>query len=316
MGKPSRALSYSKIQDCPPTWFCPAVTNPPVLDFKSASLYALRLVLHSADTPSLLQGLTARLDAAGDFFQDEPVVIDGGELEQAPDWQALAQLLHQRGLALVGVHVPETLRASVSSAGLACINLGPSRDTGSAGSVHRDPDDLTLDSARAGVALHTASGTAAPSPNMQSPAQAPAEPTASSPQADHAAQAASALPRPSAAIPPEPPRPTLILDRSLRSGQKVYARQADLVVVGMVSPGAEVIADGSIHVYGPLRGKAMAGARGDESARIFTTQLDAELVAVAGVYRVIETQLPSEIHQRPATIRLHEGQLEILSLPV
>ena len=108
----------------------------------------------------------------------------------------------------------------------------------------------------------------------------------------------------------------LILDRSLRSGQKVYARQADLVVVGMVSPGAEVIADGSIHIYGPLRGKAMAGARGDESARIFTTQLDAELVAVAGVYRVIETQLPTEIHQRPATIRLHEGQLDILALPV
>src|SRR5690606_12331912 len=111
-------------------------------------------------------------------------------------------------------------------------------------------------------------------------------------------------------------RPTLLLDRSVRSGQSVYARGADLIIVGTVSAGAEVIADGNIHVYGALRGKAMAGARGDEAARIFTTHLDAELVAVAGVYRVVETKLPDEVLQRAAAVRLHDGGLSIEPLVV
>src|SRR5690606_8183812 len=118
-------------------------------------------------------------------------------------------------------------------------------------------------------------------------------------------------------LPAEPGyRPTLLLDRSLRSGQKIYARDADLIVVGMVSAGAEVIADGNIHVYGPLRGKAMAGARGDEDARIFTTRLEAELVAIAGVYRVIETALPDDVKERPATVRLQDGGLRIEPLTI
>ena len=276
------------------------MTPKPVLDFKSASLFALRVVLHAADTAALRQALIARLDAAGDFFQDEPVVIDASQLQAAPDWATLARVLHDRELALVGIHAPEALRQTIQAAGLACVNLSPVRDGGhtddAGGSVHRDPDVLTLETRQAGVALPAAE------PDLQAPAIATSVPEV----------AASPLPRPA----PEVPRTTLILDRSLRSGQKVYARHADLVVVGMVSPGAEIIADGSIHVYGPLRGKAMAGARGDEGARIFTTQLDAELVAVAGVYRVIETRLPAEIHQRPASVRLQDGQLHLHAMAI
>src|SRR5690606_18082308 len=82
-------------------------------------------------------------------------------------------------------------------------------------------------------------------------------------------------------------------------------------VIGVVSQGAEVIADGNIHVYGPLRGKAMAGARGDTSARIFTTQLDPELLAIAGVYRVIETQLDDKLHNKPTIVQLDGDVLRI-----
>ncbi|CFM19497.1 cell division inhibitor [Bordetella pertussis] len=82
----------------------------------------------------------------------------------------------------------------------------------------------------------------------------------------------------------------------------------------MVSQGAEVIADGNVHVYGPLRGKAMAGARGDTSARIFTTQLDAELLAVAGVYRVVEDKLDRALHNQPALVRLDGDTLRIEAL--
>jgi septum site-determining protein MinC len=81
--------------------------------------------------------------------------------------------------------------------------------------------------------------------------------------------------------------------------------------MGVVSQGAEVIADGNIHVYGPLRGKAMAGARGDTQARIFTTALDAELVAVAGVYRVIDTTLSTNLHRKPAMVYLKDQALRL-----
>jgi len=80
-------------------------------------------------------------------------------------------------------------------------------------------------------------------------------------------------------------------------------------VLAMVNPGAEIMADGHIHVYAPLRGKAIAGARGDESARIFTTSLEAELVAVAGVYRTSDVPLPAEVSGKAAQVRLQGDRL-------
>ena len=106
----------------------------------------------------------------------------------------------------------------------------------------------------------------------------------------------------------------MVVTGPLRSGQRVYARQSDLIVMGVVSRGAEVIADGNIHVYGPLRGKAMAGARGDAKARIFSTSLDAELVAVAGIYRVMDTELPEPVRQKPAMVYLDQDALRITPL--
>lgn len=104
--------------------------------------------------------------------------------------------------------------------------------------------------------------------------------------------------------------PTMVLKRQLRSGQRVYARNADLIVIGAVSRGAEIIADGNIHVYGPLRGRAIAGARGNTSARIFTSHLDAELVAIAGIYRLIDQDFSPDIHKKPVIIELeHESLL-------
>ena len=97
----------------------------------------------------------------------------------------------------------------------------------------------------------------------------------------------------------------------LSSGQQVYARGSDLVVLAMVSFGAEVIADGNIHVYAPLRGRAIAGARGDTSARIFSTCLEPQLVSVAGIYRTTETELPADVRGNPAQVRLDGEKLLI-----
>jgi len=101
-----------------------------------------------------------------------------------------------------------------------------------------------------------------------------------------------------------PPPGALVIERPLRSGQQVYARGRDLVVLAMVNPGAEVVADGHIHVYAPLRGRAVAGARGWTEARIFAREMQPALVSIAGIYRTSEEPLPSEVWGQAASVRL------------
>jgi septum site-determining protein MinC len=110
---------------------------------------------------------------------------------------------------------------------------------------------------------------------------------------------------------PVPASGTLVIDKPLRSGQQVYARGGDVIVNAVVSFGAEVIADGNIHVYAPLRGKAIAGARGNTEARIYSTCLEAQLVAIAGIYRTAEVPLPANVLGKSAQIRLDGKKLVI-----
>ena len=112
----------------------------------------------------------------------------------------------------------------------------------------------------------------------------------------------------------EIPVTAMVVDKPLRSGQQVYAKGRDIVVLAMVNPGAEVIADGHIHVYAPLRGKAIAGARGDATARILTLSLEPELVSIAGVYRTSEVALPDTLRGKPAQIRLEADKLVMAPL--
>lgn len=119
------------------------------------------------------------------------------------------------------------------------------------------------------------------------------------------APARSKAPAPTADVAPAPG--ALVIDKPLRSGQQVYARGRDLVVLSMVNAGAEVIADGHIHVYAPLRGKAMAGARGNTDARIFALSLEPELLSIAGIYRTSEIPLPEGVWGKPTQVRLVPG---------
>ena len=84
------------------------------------------------------------------------------------------------------------------------------------------------------------------------------------------------------------PSTTMILDQPVRSGQQIYAKEGDLIIIGSVSPGAELLAAGSIHVYGALRGRALAGIHGNQNARIFCNLLEAELLSIAGIYQLSE----------------------------
>ena len=110
-----------------------------------------------------------------------------------------------------------------------------------------------------------------------------------------------------------PGPPTMVIDKPLRSGQKVYARGCDLVVLAIVNQGAEVVSDGNIHVYAPLRGKAKAGARGDTSARNFTVCLEPELISIAGVYRTSENPMAPNVQGKAAQVRLsNDGQEKLI----
>jgi septum site-determining protein MinC len=133
---------------------------------------------------------------------------------------------------------------------------------------------------------------------QHTPAPAESHPPAQPPPAP---APEAALAAPAAAL------PALVVDKPLRSGQQVYARGRDLVVMAMVNPGAEVIADGHIHVYAPLRGKAIAGARGNGDARIFAMSLEAELISIAGIYRTSDVPLPADVAGKPAMVSLQPG---------
>ncbi|MBK3775121.1 septum site-determining protein MinC, partial [Azospirillum brasilense] len=113
------------------------------------------------------------------------------------------------------------------------------------------------------------------------------------------------------APPPEPIyRPALLVTEPVRSGQQIYAEKTDLVITAPVSPGAEVVADGNIHVYGALRGRALAGVSGDTNARIFCHSLEAEVVSVAGLYRVSE-DFGNDVLKKPVQIFLRDGYLHM-----
>jgi len=121
-----------------------------------------------------------------------------------------------------------------------------------------------------------------------------------------------------AAVAPAPaavaPAGTMVIDTPVRAGQRIYARGCDLIITAVVNNGAEIIADGSIHVYAPLHGRALAGASGNAEARIFALSMQPELVSIAGVYRTFDEGFPPEMARQPAQIRLIGDRIDILSL--
>lgn len=258
--------------------------NP--LDFKGATLYAIRAVIRSQNLDDVLTDLDQRMAQAGSFFKGEPVVLDVSELTAPLDWARLTQAFVLHGLPVIGAVTNEQLANSLIEAGLNSVELSGAT-----------PSTTTATQTAAAVVQPVEANTPVPAVDISKPERVAQQPEQAKPTAEPAAA-----------------QPTLVVQGPLRSGQRVYARHTDLIVMGVVSQGAEVIADGNIHIYGPLRGKAMAGARGDAQARIFTTCLDAELVAIAGVYRVIDGPLETEVARKPAMINLNGQTLRITSL--
>ncbi len=233
---------------------------PPVIDIRYGQVGLVHVRVRTTDPGVILDELTGRIAAAPHFFRRTAVCLDLSALDQVPE------------VAEIRAVIEAVRRAGMLSIGLA-------------------GDSATLDGVASVLNLPLLSGlrTAIRSvPVVQPPQAVPPSPV------------------PATAVPAQAPEPTaadssapaLIHTQPVRSGQRIYARHRDLIVTAGVGAGAEVMADGCLHVYGALRGRAMAGAHGELAARVFCQDFQAELVSIAGVFRVFET-IPAELAGKP-----------------
>lgn len=252
------------------------------IDIKISTVVAISAILHETDPAALDQALKDMTGGVSDFFEDEFAVIDIGALDSGAagiDWTALVALFKRYRLNAVAVrNAPEELHAEIAAQGLSIDGGAP-----------RPPQQQETETA--------AVAEEAPKPVAVAAAAAPA---AASVQVQ--------------AAPVAPTAATMIIDTPVRAGQRIYARGADLVIMAAVNNGAEIIADGSIHVYAPLRGRALAGASGNTGARIFAASLEAELVSIAGVYRTFENGHPPELAQKQVQVRLTGDRIDVLPI--
>ncbi len=257
-----------------------AATEDIALEIRFGPLDLAQVRLRTLDPGAVLDELTGRVATAPRFFDRTAVGLDLSLLDKEPqpdELRAVVEAIRRAGMLPVGlVNGPPYVEAVARALELPTL------------AQFRPPTR--------------------PPPVLQA---APAAPAAL-PGAPSGASAGAPLPTPSAPVsaPSQPEPPALLHHQPVRSGQRLYARNKDLVVTAAVGAGAEVMADGCVHVYGPLRGRAMAGAHGDATARVFCQEFRAELVSVAGVFRVFET-LPAELAGRPVQAWLEENDLRL-----
>lgn len=245
----------------------PTVDTPKApIDIRYGQLGVLQLRLRTTDPGVVLDELTGRFASAPQFFKRAAVCIDLLTVKPFPDLDALRAIMD-----------------AVRRAGMIPIGL-----TGEATAVEPLAVAVNL------PVLSSFRAPTRPVPVMQ-PAQPEAEP-------EPEVETASTVPT-AAATTDMRGGTALLHTQMVRSGQRVYARQRDLIVTAAVASGAEVMADGCVHVYGSLRGRAIAGAREGASARIFCQEFYAELVSVAGVFRIFET-IPSDLRGKPVQVWL------------
>ena len=259
--------------------------TPAAMDFEPAGELKIgqvgiaNLRIRTLDVARLGEEMRDRVSRAPKLFARAAVIVDFGGLPGTPDAataQALLDALREAGVLPVALAYGSNDNEQLSIAlGLPLLSKFRAQ--------YERADGAPADAAPA------------PTPAAREPAPAPARAAAARQAETGAAQ------------------PGLVHVAPVRSGQQVYADSRDLTVLSTVGAGAEVIADGSIHIYGPLRGRALAGAKGNEQARIFCRGFHAELVAVAGHYRVLE-DIPKELHGKAVQVWLERDEIKIAAL--
>lgn len=259
--------------------------DTPAFKIKNANLPLFVLHVMTPEMVLFKAQLEAHLAQMPDFFAGAPVVLGLAAIadsDTTPDFAHLAAFMRGCGMAIAGVSGgSQKQREAARASGLGLFPDVPAR---------------------------------APRKQAESPLieQAPAEPTPEMPIAP-ADTPSEVAPAEAAATAP-PRRPTLVIDKPVRAGQRIHAEGGDLVVLAIVNAGAELIADGDIHVYAPLRGRALAGARGDAGARIFAQCMEAELVSIAGYFQVFEDGIPTALRGKSVQVFLDGEQVKLAAL--
>ncbi|MCC7634640.1 septum site-determining protein MinC [Stenotrophomonas rhizophila] len=251
-------------------------------ELKIGQVGIANLRIRTLDVERLTREMHDRVARAPKLFGRAAVILDFGGLSQIPD-AATAQALLD-GLRSAGV-LPVALAYGTTETERLSQQLGLP----------------LLAKFRAQYERADLEAAAAPPP-----APAPAPEPARRPRA---AAPAAAVPATAAAA----PAPGRMQTSNVRSGQQLYAENCDLTVMATVGAGAEVIADGSIHIYGTLRGRALAGAQGNTTARIFCRDFHAELVAIAGHYKVLD-DVPDNLRGKAVQVWLEQDQIKIAAL--
>ena len=252
----------------------------PRFELRSGNVDALLLALKTADIAALRDDLLSRFESTPDFFSNDVVALDLRRLE-GDDRVALDTVIETLALLkarAIGVVAREAQRGWAESFGLPLLD-SQSRRGGRDEAPQAETAPAGTEEAQAGT---------------QAEAKAHAEAKAAAAEVEAAATLAEAASR---------GVPTMLIDKPLRSGQQIYAA-GDVVILDLVSYGAEVIAEGNIHIYAPLRGRALAGVKGNAQARIFCTCLEPELLSIAGIYRTAELPLPADVLGKSAQVRL------------
>ena len=252
-------------------------------ELKIGQVGIANLRIRTLDVERLVQEMQERVSRAPKLFGRAAVILDFGGLSQVPD-VATAQALVD-GLRGAGV-LPVALAYGTSAVDLLSQQLGLP----------------LLAKFRAQYERAEAEPAPAPLPVAEPP-----------PRRARAAAAVPAAPAPSAVATGGAPKPGRMQTANVRSGQQLYAENCDLTVMATVGAGAEVIADGSIHIYGTLRGRALAGAQGNTTARIFCREFHAELVAIAGHYKVLD-DVPDSLRGKAVQVWLEQDQIKIAAL--
>lgn len=273
--------------------------HDPVFQLKGSMLAVTVLELAHNDLPRLDRQLAEKVAQAPNFFRDTPLVLALDKLpdgEGQLDLQGVLDICRRHGLRTLAIRASrdEDIRLATMFDIPVLPPSGSSRErvvepkdstppvTGAA-PVRRPRSEKLSEKA-----VEQAAGDASADRAAQAEAQK-ADEAAEQKVADGEEAATQELAVEKPAEPPAPVvRPTKLVTTPVRGGVQIYAAGGDLIVLAPVSPGAELLADGNIHVYGPMRGRALAGVKGDTSARIFCQQLAAELVSIAGNYKVAE----------------------------
>lgn len=238
-------------------------------DLRVGQVGVATLKLRRLDIDDIRAELTSKVAAAPQLLTRAPVIVDLNAFSDLPDHEKVRELL-----------------TAIRDSGV--LPVGLTYGSGAVDALARDLDLPLFSRFRA---------------SYEHDEPAPSVPTPASNTTQTAAPAIATAP---AAV--TAPGGIRLHEGHVRSGQQIYARGQDLTIIGTVSTGAEVIADGNVHIYGALRGRALAGASGDAKARVFCSEFRAELVAVAGNYRVLD-DAPANLHGKPLAIRLDGERL-------